>query len=67
MALHSGFAHNFEARPIRRKVSWRTHTSLIALTKTKVTHKPMQPLEAIWSLGAHSPKIVLKMLKITYK
>ena len=29
--------------------------------------KKMEQLEAIWSLGPGSPKIVLKMLKITYK
>ena len=68
MALHSIFAHNFKARP------WHSLSSpkffegssvgeLIALTNTKVTHKQMQPLEAIWRLGAGSPKIVLKMLK----
>ena len=70
--MHSGFAHNFKARPWHslsnsKNFAGMSVGELIALTKTKVTHKPMQPLEAIWSLGAGSPKIVLKMLKTTYK
>ena len=72
MALHSGFAQNFKASPWHslsnsKKFAGRSVGELIALTRTKMTHKPMQPLEATWSLGAGSPKIVLKMIKITYK
>ena len=53
MALHSRFAHNFKARPQHllsnsKNFAGRSVGELIAVTKTKVTHKPMEQLELRW-------------------
>ena len=52
MALQSGFAYNFKARPWHslsksRNFAGRSAAELIALNMTKGTHKPKKPLE-LW-------------------